>query len=68
MKILCALSLMLLGMVFGGCGLVDSYPERERRIAHLTDLQTRMMVDDFDYLILLERSSMLSEYHPHVGR
>ena len=55
-------------VLFAGCNtLVDTHQERNRRITHLSDLQMRMFVEDLDYLLLLERSSALTQWHPHVG-
>lgn len=69
MKKLSLALLLLLGIALSGCaGLVDSRADRTRRIKHITDLQMRMLVDDLDYFLLLDKSSSLTKYHPRVGR
>ena len=57
-----------LGMFVAGCsGVVDSPSERARRYKSITNLQTRMLVDDLDYVFLYDRSSRLTFWHPQVG-
>ena len=53
--------------LFSGCGLTDSRAERSRRIEQITELQMKMLVDDWDYLWLYERNSRMSEWHYRVG-
>jgi hypothetical protein len=50
-----------------GCGLVDSAQERQNRYAQITNLQFRMLVDDWDYFWLYDRNSQLTQWHPRVG-
>jgi hypothetical protein len=65
-KLLLTLVLVLAGLV-GGCGLVDDFGERNRRYATIIDLNMRMAVDDFDAIVLAERNSYLTRWHPRVG-
>jgi len=61
--------ILLAQIVLSGChGLVDDYSARKRRIHEISDLQWRMLVDDSDYFWLLDRSSTLTQWHPHVGQ
>jgi hypothetical protein len=53
--------------VLGGCGMVDTYQERNRRIQNINDLQARMFMDDWDYFWLYERNTYLTEWFPHVA-
>ncbi len=68
-KALLLLAVMIcLTSLMGGCdGVVDSYNERMQRARHIDDIQTRMLVDDWDYLWLSERNSRLSEWNPRFG-
>lgn len=50
-----------------GPGVVDSQLERETRYRDITELEKRMFVDDWDYFILMERSTRLSEWKTAVG-
>jgi len=69
MKKLCVALALLVGSFLCGCaGLTETYPERSRRVSQLSAMQMQMAVDDFDYIMLLDRSSSLTQYHPHVGR
>ena len=66
-NLLIALVLTLAGLVVG-CTPVDSKLERNRRISQITDMQMHMLVDDWDYLLLRERSTSLSPWHAHIGQ
>jgi len=74
------MSLMLLaaGVIsLAGCGNVDNhpllsspvdnYPERMHRHRQIVDLSARQMVEDFDKLFLMERSSRLMYWHAQYG-
>ena len=64
----CLMTLVLcLGSILAGCTLVETSDERGRRIAHLTDLQMRMAVYDFDAILLLDKNSTLTQWYTHVG-
>ena len=65
-KLLAALLLAVVG--FGaGCTVVESPREHYRRLAQQRELQGRMLVEDLDYILLLDRSSSLSQWHAHIG-
>ena len=49
-------------------GLVDDTAERSRRLADITNLNTRMLVDDWDAVWMYERTSSLTIYKTHIGR
>jgi hypothetical protein len=61
--------LLFLGSLTVGCaaGLTDSKEARTRRIHHINEIQSRQLIDDWDYFMLYDRSSYLSEYHARVG-
>ncbi len=63
MRRLLVLTVLLLGMVLGGCGLVHSRADRERRYKEAIQFQARMIVDDWDNFWLAERPSYLTEWH-----
>jgi len=62
---------LLLAVVFLsglGCATVtESTGDRTRRISQISDLQMRMLVEDWDYFWLFERNSTLTSWHPWVG-
>ena len=68
-KLLLPIALLLMAAILAGCGpgLVDTQAQRERRVRQITDLQWRMLMDDFDYFMLIEHNSYLTEYHPRIG-
>ena len=60
---------LLLGNLLCGCsGLVDSSTDRKHRYKQIADLNWRMAMDDLDYFLLFDRSSSLTQYHPHLGK
>lgn len=65
-------SLLLLvlacSMFASGCATLTETPvERDRRILNGWSLDTKMMTEDWDQFWLVDRSSMLTQWHPHVG-
>lgn len=50
-----------------GCTMSESAQERDRRIRQQMALQMRMMVEDIDAVLLLDRSSRLTEWHARIG-
>lgn len=63
MKRLLVLLVVLVGACLAGCGLVDSQQERKRRYKTITQLQGRMIIDDWDYFWLADRPSYLTSWH-----
>jgi hypothetical protein len=64
------LLLVLLSVAFvSGClrTTPDTYTEREFRTSHSWELDSRMLVDDFDYILLIDRNSTLSQWHQRTG-
>jgi len=60
MKNLLIFVVLLFAAGLCGCGMVNSYPERERRYVNIVDYQARQVVDDWDYMWLMERPSYLT--------
>lgn len=69
MKKLALLLILCLVSVMAGCcsTLTESAAERNTRYRDITQLNARMAVEDWDYLWLYERESMLTQWHPHAG-
>jgi excinuclease UvrABC helicase subunit UvrB len=62
------LVLVLLAVVcISGCSTPETYSERVFRISQSQQLDMRMIIDDFDYVFLLERNSSLSKWHQRLG-
>ncbi len=66
-KLLILLVLVLVGYVAAGCTMTETAAQRRRRISQITDLQLRMLVEDWDYLWLYERNSGATPWHTWVG-
>ena len=67
-KLCIPLVLVLLAMVFvSGCSTPETSQERSWRIAQSWQLDHRMMIDDFDYIMLINRNSTLSQFHQRMG-
>lgn len=58
---------VLAAAFFAGCTPTETFQERNRRICEITDINLRMAVEDWDHIWLYDRSSQLSQWHPHVG-
>jgi len=62
-----------LGMTAGGCAskqpftVAETADEVQRRDARITNLQLRMLLEDWDYFWLYDRSVQLSRWHTWVG-
>ena len=64
------LLLVLLALVsVSGClrTTPDTFSERNTRTSQSWVLDSRMMVDDFDYIFLIDRNSTLSQWHQRTG-
>ena len=63
MRSLLVFLILLAAVVLSGCGVVHTYAERERRFRTTTELQARMIVDDFDSIWLYDRPSYLTYWY-----
>ena len=63
------LLMLVLGVltVTSGCTMTETSGERDRRILQISDLQSKMLVDDVDYFLLVERNTRLNRWHARVG-
>ena len=52
----------------GQVGMLDTKAERQRRINYINNLNSRMIVDDWDSFWLYERSNTLTPYIARTGR
>ncbi len=50
-----------------GPGVNDTARERQVRYERINENNRRQFVDDWDYLWLYERNSMLSQWYPRVA-
>lgn len=66
-KLLASFLLLLVGVGLGGCTMTETRVERDRRIANNWRIQSRLMVEDWDYFWLLEKPSALSRHHIRTG-
>ena len=68
MKRLLVVLLVLGSMVMGGCASVTQTPqERDRRILQLSNLQMKMLVEDWDYLWLVDHNTRTTPWHSRIG-
>ena len=62
------LVLVVLVMVFvSGCTTPETAQERSWRIAQSWEVDRRMLMDDFDYLLLIDKNCSLSQFHQRFG-
>ncbi len=66
-KILLVLVLVMVSFSTIACTLTETAQQRKRRYRQITDLETRMMVEDWDTIWLYERSSGATQWHPWIG-
>lgn len=67
MKRLMLLLVLVAGCLMPGCTMTETAAQRNRRVSQITDLQMRMLVEDWDYLWLYEHNTQMSQWHPWVG-
>ena len=68
-SILLVIAILLLAWVVG-CSrptMVETADERDFRIMSGWELDKRMIVEDFDTIMLLSHNSLLSQWHARVG-
>ena len=59
--------LLVAGVCLSGCTMAETYSERNRRIENAVGVQARMLVEDWDYLWLIDRPSHLNPHHLRAG-
>lgn len=63
-RILLLLLVLFVGSLFAGCQSVTRDDQQNiRRYSRIADLNRRMLTDDMDALLLLDRPSMLSDWY-----
>ncbi len=68
MKRLVILVVLIVGsFVLSGCTMTETKAERHRRERLIANLQFRMLVEDWDYLWLMEHSTEMTQWHSWVG-
>ena len=63
MKRMLVLLVLCVGFFVSGCGMVDTYAQRERRYRNILDYNSRQAVDDWDYFWLADRPSYLTYWY-----
>ena len=58
---------LIAGFLVSGCTLTETAAERRRRINQITELQMKMLVEDWDYFWLVERNTRTTQWHTWVG-
>ena len=67
-KLCIPLVLVLLAMVFvSGCTTPETFQEASWRRDQSWLLDSRMTMDDFEYVMLINRNSSLSQFHQRMG-
>jgi len=66
--LLLAVVILVTSLMSGCDGVAYSYGERMQRYRQRDYWQQRMIVDDWDYAILHERATYLSEWYPRAGQ
>jgi transcription termination factor Rho len=66
-RALIAAILFFLVTFFAGCTMVETADQRNRRVSHVLDMDTRMMVQDLDTILLLDHNTRLTRWHAYVG-
>ena len=59
--------LLVAGACLSGCTMAETYSERNRRIENVVRIQSRMLVEDWDYLWLLDKPTYLNPHHVRTG-
>lgn len=67
MRKLLIVLLALVGTLASGCTLTETAGERHRRIWNIYQLQARMAVEDFDYILLQDKVAMTTPWHVREG-
>ena len=67
-RLLVVLVLVLGSLLVTGCATMVENPEaRDRRIRQVWGLQMRGLVEDWDYLWLIDQNTGMTQWNPWVG-
>lgn len=59
---------LLACVIVGGCATYGETPyERDARIQHNWDLQSRQLVEDWDYIWLVDQPTMMTDKFVYTG-
>jgi len=61
------IAVLAISGALSGCTLTETAQERNRRIRNIASLQMRMLVEDIDAFLLLDRNSQLASWNTQVG-
>lgn len=67
MKKMLIVALLVAAIFLPGCTYTESFSERNRRIVNVWRWDTRGIVEDFDMIMLLDRNSYMTQWHPWAG-
>lgn len=67
MKNLLMILVLCLAMLATGCTMTETATERDQRIAHLNDVNRRMLVEDWDEFWFYGRASHLTNWNLRTG-
>ena len=66
-KLLIVFVLILGTLTITGCTVTETAVMRERRLDQITDLQFRMLIEDWDYFWLYDRNTATTPWNTWVG-
>jgi hypothetical protein len=61
------LLMLILAVTLTGCTVMETPTQRCQRHGSITELNLRMMGDDWDSIWLYDHNSQLSRWHPYIG-
>ncbi len=67
MKKLLVMFVLTLSVALGGCTMTETVTERHSRINQIWEIQMRQMVEDWDYLWLIDKPTYLNAHHVRTG-
>ena len=67
MKKLLVWMVLIAGSFLAGCTPVDTAQERNARVNQISDMQMKMLVDDWDAFWLYDQNVRLSRWSPRIG-
>lgn len=67
MKKLLIVAIMVVGSMTASCTQTETAMEHFTRLGLTLDLDSRALVEDWDYFWLMQRSSRLAKWHSRLG-
>lgn len=59
----CAAGAVVLVLASGGCTMTESKAQRAHRIDVVIDYEARQLVEDIDYVLMIDHPSRLTKWH-----